>query len=203
MWKEPDDKKIEDVLRPTIWTSDYPIIAYRKSIDEISLINLLDRNKENNQVVLNLAPYIFRCFVKTEVKCNSIVSNRQYEYEAHILVIVTDKRTRPILLDIRVDTLDMMAKRNNKDPMAFGYQLTCENGHSIKHDAHKKNYRCYLCGAYREAQKGWNCTEKCSWTGCKSCFACPECPGQVQFKLHKWNIKDPEYKDLKCYNTSE
>ena len=65
--KELETKEIKGVLRPNLWISDYPILAYQRSPDEISVVNLMHRNEVNNQVVFSLAPYIFRCFVETEV----------------------------------------------------------------------------------------------------------------------------------------
>ena len=136
------------------WVADYPIIAYLKSSQEISIINLLD--KKRSETHLNMHPFTIKCFVSTQAKCNQTLFFRETELESHILVLATlgtlkDKKnwqqgttTQTYLLAIRIDAFNSNQQRNFIDSEQ---EIKCHNGHAIFKDTWEQDHytQCSLC----------------------------------------------------------
>ena len=145
--QETQERIISKQLNCKQWISDFPIMAYQKSINEICIVNYMEAERTNNQVVISLAPYIFRCFVQTEVKCNETLYGRDYDKESHILLMVTDKDSSNFIMDLRIDSLNVMREKQiDLFNSTAGKTITCQNGHSIVFSGHKKEIRCKMCG---------------------------------------------------------
>lgn len=91
-------------LQPKHWQCDYPIIAYAKSFNQIAIINLLDSDKDKCQTVISIKPYVFECFVETEIKSNKKLYHKDREQESHIFILAS-RSGNLHLLDFRIDAL--------------------------------------------------------------------------------------------------
>ena len=94
--------------------TDFPIISYLKSSNEICLINLL--NPSQPQKLINIHPYIFICFVKSDLLFNKTLFHREYEQESHIPFLAKINEDGPLeLLIIRIDVFDQLKREEEHD----------------------------------------------------------------------------------------
>ena len=101
--------------------TDFPIISYLKSSNEICLINLL--NPSQPQKLINIHPYIFICFVKSDLLFNKTLFHREYEQESHIPFLAKINEDGPLeLLIIRIDVFDQLKRGRYETRLKLRYE---------------------------------------------------------------------------------
>ena len=148
-------------------------MAYTKSFNEIAIINLLDTERSDYQKVINIRPYVFECFVKTEVDCNQTLFYKKREQESHIFFLAT-RDGALYLLDLRVDALRQMSEKDYSNDFSTSIrEMTCDHGHPISRE-NRMTMRCSLCNTLKSGRH-FRCSEDCNWAGCKECYKCSDC----------------------------
>ena len=157
--------------------SDYPVVAYVYSSNEIVIVNLLDPAQK--QMIFNIHPYYFVSFVKTEVECNKTLFFRKYEKESHILLLAQieeDSKAKKDLhlLVIRVDAMEHQKPSPRIVKTLDCRALTCFNGHKMisnDEDSDEEELRqCDLCGEENKVAEMLRCESRCNARICKNCI---------------------------------